>query len=650
MDAESELDGWTWNTWDPERPASFVHVPSGFGVRLSAFGAREGRYSSFAFEPASMRLGPHATDGSFAELELVHAGARLRVRFAQGEPGQAVGDVEVLETAEWGLRYWFVLAAGFHESLAPEAGHVRLRIAQGRRYVEAPVVLGASGKTAVAFTTSVMPVGAHLYEDPTRAQIEFEEGGYYARPVVRQRGRWGLYRFNAVTPRAAFSAVVAASPHDEVLQRVRASVTSIDDVLETRFQAPAPGAGNSEAVRDVLGWNTVFDPVNHRPYTVATRDWVAKRFGGWIVWQMDAFLHAIMAAELGDRRTAVANLDAGLSLATQAGNLAALGSGVTHWVDRSHPPLGAFATWWAHRRLDLPEILDGAFPILLRAHRWWFANRDGNGDGLLEYGSSPVGDGHFVHTKLAAMDESAMDNSPVHDEATFLTQTHTLDTADVGLNSLLVLDAQVLGLIAHEIGRSGDVEDLGAEEVRLAELVRERLWDGERGAFANRLWDGRFVRSLAPTSAYPLLAGVATSVQANVFVREHLLSPARFWGKWPVAGTPHDDPAAQDNVYWRGRLWPPFNFLVYLALRRYGYDAPASELAERGARLFHRHWADRRCYENLDQETGEGDDSPDSDPFYSWGALLPVIAELDGRGVDPWVEPLDLASRRPEAL
>jgi len=38
-----------WNTWDTRFPASFVHQPSGFAVRLSAYSAAADRYSEFPF-------------------------------------------------------------------------------------------------------------------------------------------------------------------------------------------------------------------------------------------------------------------------------------------------------------------------------------------------------------------------------------------------------------------------------------------------------------------------------------------------------------------------------------------------------------------------------------------------------------------------
>lgn len=115
-----------------------------------------------------------------------------------------------------------------------------------------------------------------------------------------------------------------------------------------------------------------------------------------------------------------------------------------------------------------------------------------------------------------------------------------------------------------------------------------------------------------------------------------LRDPERFGGEWPVAGTPHEDPASLDNVYWRGRVWPCFNYIVYQGLRRYRFDDEATWLARRGAALFERGWAERRSFENFNQRTGEGGDSPDAEPFYTWGALLPMLADLDVVGVDPW--------------
>jgi putative isomerase len=388
------------------------------------------------------------------------------------------------------------------------------------------------------------------------------------------------------------------------------------------------------AIRDVIAWNTVWDPVNRRPYTALSRNWGAQKFGGWGVWLDDLFFHALMAS-LVEADVARENLEAALSNATAQGNLACLVTGRDAWVDRSQAPVGGFVAWLLYQRLGDETLLRRAYPVLAANHAWWLKARDGNGDGLYEYGSSEVGSGLYVGTKLAAKDESFMDNSPVHDEAEFDPQTRTLNAADVGLNSLIALDAEMLALIAARLGDSEAASRYTLTAEALRARIMARLWDEERGVFANRLWSGKFVRSLAPTSFFPLLAGAASREQAKMMARL-LQDPAKFGGQWLLPSVTRDDPAFGDNVYWRGRIWPPLNFLVWAGLRRAGFAAEATALAENSWLLFQRAWGKRKCPENFSAATGEAFDQPDTDDFYGWGALMPFIALGERIDVSPW--------------
>ena len=514
-------------------------------------------------------------------------------------------------------------------------GEVRLEIPAGEAaYVEPPIAIATWAGGTAAFSPAIRPVTQHLYEDREEVLREFVERGYYYRPPARDLGRWAVLRFNAITQQVPWALGVGAT-EAEARQHLAALLPRAPVVLEERRAEADVVPERPAAIRDVLNWNTVWNPSWDAPYTPTTRGWVSHRFGGFIVWQVDTWFHVILAAHVGDDALAGANLEAALGCRTETGMLAALRSGLTDWVDRSHPPFGAHAVWLAAEGLGDPSILERAYPVLRDAYRWWWTARDGNGDGVLEYGSSPVGDGHFVHTRLAAMDESFNDNSPVHDELSFVTDTHTLDGADVGLNALLVHEAELLARIAEGLGRADEAEDLRSGARAHAARIRDVLWDDERGVFANRRWDGVFVRSLSPMSFAPLFAGVATPEQAERLVTGWLRDPARFGGAFPVAGTPHEDPASLDNEYWRGRVWPPFNYVVYHGLRRYGFDEDAAWVAEAGDAMFRRSWEDRRSYENFNQRTGEGGDSPDAEPYYTWGTLLPMLAEEDLLDVDP---------------
>ena len=162
------------------------------------------------------------------------------------------------------------------------------------------------------------------------------------------------------------------------------------------------------------------------------------------------------------------------------------------------------------------------------------------------------------------------------------------------------------------------------------------LWDDERQVFANRLWSGKFVSAIAPTSFYPLLAGAASAAQSQAML-SWLEREDGFGGPFTLPSVTRADPACPDNVYWRGRVWPPLNFLTYYALRRNHFDTEADNLARRSLALFEGQWRTRRiCAENFNAETGEADDQPDTDTFYGWGALMPWLGVATLCGVTPW--------------
>jgi putative isomerase len=116
-----------------------------------------------------------------------------------------------------------------------------------------------------------------------------------------------------------------------------------------------------------------------------------------------------------------------------------------------------------------------------------------------------------------------------------------------------------------------------------------------------------------------------------------LEDPRKFGGTWLLPSVARDDPAFPDNVYWRGRIWPNVNYVVWLGLKRYGFLGEAASLAERSYDLFMRSWRkDRIAAENYNAETGEALDQGDTDPFYIWAALLPMMAVEEICGFDPW--------------
>jgi putative isomerase len=87
-----------------------------------------------------------------------------------------------------------------------------------------------------------------------------------------------------------------------------------------------------------------------------------------------------------------------------------------------------------------------------------------------------------------------------------------------------------------------------------------------------------------------------------------------------------NDPAFKDQKYWRGRIWGPLNYFVYLGLRNYDNPKVSAEFAQKSYDLFQLEWnANRHVHENYNAITGLADDVDSSDRFYHWGALLDLI-------------------------
>ncbi len=89
-------------------------------------------------------------------------------------------------------------------------------------------------------------------------------------------------------------------------------------------------------------------------------------------------------------------------------------------------------------------------------------------------------------------------------------------------------------------------------------------------------------------------------------------------------------PEFKDNDYWRGRIWGPTNYLVYLGLCNYDCADVRRQLAQKSNALLMKDWLKSGyIYENWNATTGEGDDVNNSDRFYHWGALLSYMSLLE---------------------
>ena len=379
-------------------------------------------------------------------------------------------------------------------------------------------------------------------------------------------------------------------------------------------------------MQTVLAWDNIYEPTHQRVITPVSRTWNVG-WEGWVLFEWDTYFASYMLS-LDNKDLAYTNVIAMTNEITGRGLVPNYASSRGTSEDRSEPPVGAFVVKEIYKKYKEKWFLQEQFDKLLTWNRWWADNRDL--DGYLCWGSDPYKYGKIpeflirgIGTKKGAQWESGLDNSPMWDSAVYDTTKHLLMQADVGLMGLYITDCQSLSEIAEVLGKKDIAKELTERAEKYTKKL-ETLWNDEFGLYLNKdLVTGKFSYRLSPTLFYPLLAKVPTQAQAERMMKEHFYNPEEFWGKYIMPSIARNDSAFKDNIYWRGRIWAPMNFLVYLGIRNYDLPMAQKDMVEKSKNLLLKSWLEENhVYENYNSTTGQGDDSGMSDKFYHWGALL----------------------------
>jgi hypothetical protein len=252
---------------------------------------------------------------------------------------------------------------------------------------------------------------------------------------------------------------------------------------------------------------------------------------------------------------------------------------------------------------------------------WLAANRDIEGDGLLW---------------IVQPDESGLDASPKFEPVWGRRSNGRL------LFPLLVRHNRRLGFDARRIRERGgpllcetlvntmwslSLQALGRPSATPA-LV-ERLWDERRGLFVDEAQPGGLRpapvtwASLAPLALPDLPEAIGRRL-----VAEHLLDPEQFLTAVAPPSVAVSEPGYEPREgpgpirrYWRGPTWVNSSWLVWLGLRRLGYEKEAEALADGVIGAVAREGL-REYYE---PNTGSGQGAKD----FAWSALVAELAEPD---------------------
>lgn len=434
-----------------------------------------------------------------------------------------------------------------------------------------------------------------------------------------------------------------------------AKIDAVLSAARAKYEATRPeGAGAladaTTAINDQLQFSEVYTPERKRPYISVSRSWAqTNNSAPDFLW--DSFLNAVLVAQ-EDAPRAYAMLSDILSWQNEAGMLAQYGAWFPQHGIFAHPvawghtqyPIGSLAVAKVFLRHPDREALADFYPRLLKAHKWWFADRgdgqpwrDGNKNGLLELGANYPEEIDDIYRQQVASFESHDDSPQWQKHVRYNPQTQTLEIDTVERNCLYALDAWVLAWMAQQLGYADDAKALTAEHAEMAQRINTLLWVEGDGCYFNRAWaplaNGKMhYPHQGPDIFLSLLGKVAGARQAES-LRKIFHDPTKFAGEFLIPTIARDDPAFKDQHYWRGKVWAPINWLVYQGFRIYGWEREAALLAESGRKMFLKPWRERgECFENFLSTTGEGS----SDPHYTWGALLAQVGVEELIDVSPW--------------
>jgi len=387
-----------------------------------------------------------------------------------------------------------------------------------------------------------------------------------------------------------------------------------------------------------LAWNTLYDPKLDRVFSTVDRSWNVSR-GGYVFFGWDNFFQALMIG-LDAPDLAMANAIEALNEVTEEGFVSnqSQANGRKSW-DRSQPPVGGVTCWKIYQRHPKRWFLAEIYPKLRRWNDWWLERRL-QGE-LLAWGShrdkNPFHDTRYNNLE-AAMLETGIDDSPMYEGVDFDPEKGMMELHDVGLNALYIGDCLALAKMAEALGKKQEAKTLRKRAQRLQKAL-QALWHEENGLFQNYdLAKQAFSDRLSPTSFYPLIGHTATQAQAQAMIERHLLNEAEFWGEWVLPSIAKNDPLFPKQRYWRGAIWAPMNFLVYLGLREYeGFDDVRSDLVEKSVAIFRRNWVEQgfvcENYSPLDGSCTEA--RLKSSPWYTWGGLMAIMGLMEAGHYQP---------------
>ncbi|HEV8083957.1 MAG TPA: trehalase family glycosidase [Chitinophagaceae bacterium] len=597
-----------WNTWDTYSEVSFTHMPEGITINLAL---KEYKNAGIMRNPLLYKaeqhitLAAHSDDGSYTDLELEWEKMKFRIQSATDNDNIVI----------------LVTPLGVKELKPPvliaEAGIVWQL--PGTVTKNKDLITWKSGR----FSTSLFSTSLASND-----------------PYLKLYAPYNVYALNGETG-ISTGKQYSLAVIKQILERNAA-------ILQKKKQFYGDQSEIFNALQSSIAWNVVYDPLKKRVIVPVSRSW-NEWHGGYVLFCWDNYFVSYMLS-LYNKNLAYANAIAITNEITENGFVPNMSDAIIKTRDRSQPPIGSFCVREIYRKYREKWFLELLYDKLLTWNRWWTAKRDING--LLAWGSNSYKalNNNYWETPESGVGgwqgasfESGMDNAPMYVDIPFDSAKEVLKLWDVGLNSLYIMDCNALSEIARELGKTADYKELRARVTKYSSNLN-KLWNEVLGIYCNRRTDnGEFSVRISPTCFYPMLTDVPDQKKIDRMMKEHFYNHDEFYGDWMLPSVPRNDTCFKEQNYWRGRVWAPLNFLVYLGLRKHNLVDAKNDLVTKSKKLLLKNWTDNHYVcENYNALTGVGAEKDTaSDPFYHWGALLGFMDLIETGKVEAPEQPLN---------
>ncbi len=233
-------------------------------------------------------------------------------------------------------------------------------------------------------------------------------------------------------------------------------------------------------------------------------------------------------------------------------------------IDRTQPPILAWAYWKLYKKTGRLDWVEEAFPILEGYLDWNFKNRDRNQNLLLEWFTDP-------EQPDCRCGESGMDNTPRFDTDAILEA--------IDFSCFMANEMRCMSAMAKALGKPEAAAKYADLYQKMGDKINDCLYDEKDGRYYDReLETGVFSRIPTVSSFLPLFAGICPPDRAQKLAAD-LRNPETF-------GLPHMVPTVAKNHeafsidYWRGTTWICYNYLIEQGCRENGFTDIADRIVD----------------------------------------------------------------------